>query len=567
MKFNIRAKLIGGFSIVLILLVAISVVSYIKMNAMGKESEVINNRWTPSMTYIGGMNGNISDLQRLTLKLILSEDPSEVERLDGRISETGTEFKQRSEKYSALINKSDERKIYETFAKDMQSYMDGLPEVIKAKKEDDNLKLANQLQLELFPLWQDADANLQILKNLNQKGATASANKAVNLFHTGATFVIIFSIVAVLIGIAVALYISNIISTPILKLSTMASNISDGDLTVEPIHVKNRDEIGMLAESFQRMTQNLVLLISHIKSSSQLVAASSEQLLASAEQNSQATKQIAGSIQEMASDTENQVKNVEESSYVITQMNSGIQQIAAGAQTVSASSTDSLTLAHEGNKSMEEMVRQMETIDGSIQQTGKAIKRLGERSLEIDQIVEVITGISSQTNLLALNAAIEAARAGENGRGFAVVADEVRKLAEQSASSAQQISQLINSIQLDTNEAVQLMDAGNKELGLGITLAQSSGDAFWKILSSIEEVTQQVSEISLTSDQMAVGTEQVVSSIEYISQIAAASADGTQNISAATEEQLASMEEIASSAHSLFTMSEELQVASDKFQI
>ncbi|XXM73191.1 methyl-accepting chemotaxis protein [Lysinibacillus sphaericus] len=567
MKFNIRTKLIGGFSVVLLLLAVISLVSYIKMNAMGKESEVLKDRWTPSLVYIGGMNGNISDIQRLTLKLILSEDPSEVDRLDGRISETVAEFKQRSEKYSALINKNDERKIFETFSKDMQTYTDGLPAVIQAKKEDNNLTLANQLQLELFPLWQEAEGNLKTLKELNQKGATASADKAVNLFHSGAAFVIICSVIAVLIGIAVALYISSIISTPILKLSKLATNISNGDLTVDSIKVKNRDEIGLLAQSFQLMTQNLTQLISKIKSSSQLVAASSEQLLASAEQNSQATKQIAGSVQEMASDSENQVKNVEESSLVITQMNSGIQQIAASAQTVSSSSKDSLTLAHEGNQSMEDMVRQMVTIDGSIQQTGKAIKRLGERSLEIDQIVEVITGISSQTNLLALNAAIEAARAGENGRGFAVVADEVRKLAEQSASSAQQISQLIHSIQQDTGEAVQLMDTGNKELGLGITLARSSGDAFRKILSSIEEVTRQVNEISLSSDQIAVGTEHVVRSIEYVSHIAATSADGTQTISAATEEQLASMEEIASSANSLFKMSEELQIASDKFQV
>lgn len=566
MKFNIRAKLISSFLVILSLLIAISVVAFIKMDGMGKKAEEINKVWTPSLVYLGGMNGNISDIQRILLKLILTDEKSEIERLTGRIDETVLEMNERSGKYAPLIDSNKEQEVYDAFLSDINAYIEGIPAVLRAKSEN-NIALANKLQLDMHAGWASADDHLRSMIEINEKGATVATNSSVDLFKAGAKFVTLFSVIAVLLGFAVALYISHLISKPILLLSQQAGLISNGDLTGETISVKNRDEIGELARSFEQMKSNLILLITQIKGSSQMVAASSEQLLASAEQNSEATQQIAGSIQEMASGSDHQVKNVGESSLVISEMSAGIQQIASSALNVSTTSQDSLQLAYAGNQSMDNMVKQMETIDQSLQQTGKAIQSLGVRSLEIDQIVDVITNISSQTNLLALNAAIEAARAGEHGRGFAVVADEVRKLAEQSAASANQISQLIHSIQVDTKEAVQSMEIGNKELVLGISLAQSSGESFRRILSSIEDVSQQVSEISSASEQVAVGTEQVVKSIDFVSELAVSSASGAQNVSAATEEQLASMEEIASSANSLSTMAEELQEATSQFKV
>ncbi|MFC0188648.1 methyl-accepting chemotaxis protein [Fictibacillus aquaticus] len=566
MKLNIRTKLVSSFSVVLALLITISAVSYLSMGRMGDKAEEIDEIWTPSLVYLGVMNGNNSDIQRILLKLILTEEASEETRLDSRITETVTELMKNKEAYYKLIQSDNERQIYEAFNRDILAYIEGVPPVLQAKQED-NITLANKRQLELHPLWEKANDNLGKLITINQKGAAAAAQDSVDIYHSSSLLVIVVSIFSVLLGIGVALYISNLISKPLLQISQSALAISEGDLTGDVITVKNRDEIGSLADSFNLMKQNLIQLLSQIKNSSELVAASSEELLASAEQNSQATQMIAGSIQEVASGSDTQVKSVDQSAVVINEMSAGVQQIASSAQTVSLTSNESLTLAKEGNQSMEEMAKQMETINQSIQQAGQAIKSLGKRSLEIDQIVEVITGISSQTNLLALNAAIEAARAGEHGRGFAVVADEVRKLAEQSASSAQQISQLISSIQLDTNEAVQSMELGNKELSLGIKLAEFSGESFRKILSSIETVSQQVHEISSSSEQIAAGTEQVVKSIDHVSQLALTSSSGAQNVSAATEEQLASMEEIASSANSLSMMAEEMQEAAGQFKV
>jgi methyl-accepting chemotaxis protein len=209
----------------------------------------------------------------------------------------------------------------------------------------------------------------------------------------------------------------------------------------------------------------------------------------------------------------------------------------------------------------------MSSISNTVNDLAKVIKGLGDRSQEIGQIVEVITGIAQQTNLLALNAAIEAARAGEHGRGFAVVADEVRKLAEQSAESAQQITNLIGTIQADTSTAVNVMDSTIQEVSSGIGVVNTAGEAFNRIENLINTVAKQIQEVSAASQQMSVGAMQVVKAIDEISDVSEKTAAGTQNVSAAAQEQLASMEEISASSSSLSKMATELQTLVSRFKV
>ena len=192
---------------------------------------------------------------------------------------------------------------------------------------------------------------------------------------------------------------------------------------------------------------------------------------------------------------------------------------------------------------------------------------LGERSAEIGTITEVINGIARQTNLLALNAAIEAARAGEHGRGFAVVADEVRKLAEESSTSAQKITDLVQLIQQDTSQAVAAVKENSAETENGMEVVTKAGTAFEQILNAVNKVAGEIQEVSAGAEQMAASSDEVVKYMDQISSIAMGSSEGAHNVSAATEEQLASMEEIAASSSSLSQMSEQLQEQVNKFKV
>jgi len=209
----------------------------------------------------------------------------------------------------------------------------------------------------------------------------------------------------------------------------------------------------------------------------------------------------------------------------------------------------------------------MMSIEKTVTGSAEVVKNLGERSREIGQIVDTISGIAEQTNLLALNAAIEAARAGEQGRGFAVVADEVRKLAEQSQKASKQIALLINEIQLETQNAVISMDEGTHQVKLGTEVAQSAGHAFIEITTLVDQVSSMVGEISEEFQQMAIGSQKIVTSVTDIYETSRAITGQTQTVSAATQEQSASVEEIASSSQVLATMADELQQSLKKFYL
>jgi len=378
-----------------------------------------------------------------------------------------------------------------------------------------------------------------------------------------------------LVTIVVVLFISAFIiawyarriAKPIQTLEEAAKRIAGGDISQAKLGIVSNDEIGRLGQSFEQMTENLRGLIRKITQSTDQVAASAEELTASAEQSAQAANQVAIVIGEVATGAGKQMKAVDDTASVVGQMSAGIQQIAANANTVAGTSAKSAGAAQEGSQAVEKAVAQMGNIEKTVTRSAQVVAKLGERSKEIGQIVDTISGIADQTNLLALNAAIEAARAGEQGRGFAVVAEEVRKLAEQSQGAAKQIAGLITEIQKDTDSAVVAMNEGTKEVRIGAEVVNNAGSAFQDIFRSINEVSTQMREISAAVQQMAGGSQQAVASVRDIDAISTETASQAQTVSAATEEQSATMEEIAASSQELAKMAEELSQAVAKFKI
>lgn len=342
------------------------------------------------------------------------------------------------------------------------------------------------------------------------------------------TRMLVATIIAMVIcsaaGVVLAYWLAASLSKPVVELQRSAEQVSAGDLTAE-ISVERRDEIGLLASSFNKMVSRLRQIIGNVQEAADRVLATTSQLSAAAEETSASIEQVAASANHF--------------SQTVSSMNSNVGQ-------VSASTAQVVTMAAEGEAALEKTAAQMEELRRSIQELAEIIASLDTSSAEIEKIVQAISAIAEQTNLLSLNAAIEAARAGEHGRGFAVVAEEVRKLSEESSGATEEIRTLISDVQRKTQQAVEGMHRSVVNVDETARVVGDSGRLLSSIIRSINEIGQRIQNIG--DDTKAIDL-------------------GAQEIAAATEEQSATVEEITSSVQGLSEMAEELQDVIASFKV
>lgn len=316
---------------------------------------------------------------------------------------------------------------------------------------------------------------------------------------------------------------------------TIVSQIARGDLTLRG--KVTTDALGNVVDSVNYMLDNFVKVLERVRKAAIDVQSSANEILLSSE--------------EMSSGAMQQDQEITNTSSAVEQLTVSMKQVSNNAEASAEAARRALDAAEQGNRSVRDTLEGMQRIRSSVQATAKRIKALGDRSLEISEIVKVINDITEQTNLLALNAAIEAARAGEAGRGFGVVADEVRKLAEHSRSATKDIAALIKAIQAETNDAVIVMEEGTKEVEIGAKLADQAGRALDAISSVVRQSAELVQEISLASKQQVRGTEGVANAMQIISNITRQTSQGARQTSR-TVEQLVHMSEQLNEALSQF---------------
>jgi methyl-accepting chemotaxis protein len=296
------------------------------------------------------------------------------------------------------------------------------------------------------------------------------------------------------------------------KLLQEVSAVGDGDLRVQA--EVTPDTLGVLADSFNYMIEELAKVVGRVQST--------------AVQVTNATRRILDRSAELAQASEAQVQQISQTTEAVEALASFIQEVARNAQLSVEAAQEALRNAASGQQSVRQTIEGMMLIRENVQETSKKIKRLGERSNEIGEIVRIIEDIADQTNLLALNAAIQSAMAGENGRGFAVVADEIRLLAERSTESTKQIATLVKSIQGDTYEAVVAMEDSTQEVVKGSQLADEAGRALNSIYSAVERQAKMSESIARAANEQTSVSEAVAVAMSRISEITRQTDAGTQ---------------------------------------
>jgi methyl-accepting chemotaxis protein len=301
------------------------------------------------------------------------------------------------------------------------------------------------------------------------------------------------------------------------KLLQEVSAVGDGDLRVQA--EVTPDTLGVLADSFNYMIEELAKVVGRVQ--------------ATTFQVTNATRRLLDRSAEVASASEAQSQQISQTSEAVARLADFVQLSANNALSAAEAARQALRNAEGGQQAVVQTIDGMVHIRENVQETSKKIKRLGERSKEVGEIVGLIEQIADQTNLLALNAAIQSAMAGEHGRGFAVVADEIRQLAESVTDATKKISTIVKSIQGDTLEAVVAMDDSTTDVVNGSRLADEAGEALRSIYAAVDRQAKMIEDIARAANERAQTSEAVAAAMTRIADITRQTNSATQDTTAA----------------------------------
>jgi methyl-accepting chemotaxis protein len=418
----------------------------------------------------------------------------------------------------------------------------------------------------IFPLAKLISTSANKLAQKQEAVMAAQVMANVNEVKKANASMLVGSIILIAVTLLLGTLLSRNISSPIRRLSGLAASVAGGDLRSTPLHIRNKDEIGSLADSFVSMRSGLQAMIQQVNHASEQLATSSEELREGTKQTSTATYYIVESTQQVAASAEQQQQGTEAISIAMDEIVKAIGSITSAVSVISNTSEQAIYMVDGGYSCMELAREDMGSIDQVVDKTAIFMEDLKESVQHIESILGLIASVSSQTRLLALNATIEAARAGEHGLGFAVVAEEVRNLAKQSEEASKKASKALGNVRSNTLQAVSMMEKGKDEVKKGKRSLQETSKQFQLIRNSVEEVASQIQEITSSSVQIASGSQNIAASTLASAKKANESSNLTQSVSAAIEEQLAYMEEMTASAITLHDIAGELQSHVAKFK-
>lgn len=387
----------------------------------------------------------------------------------------------------------------------------------------------------------------------------------------GSNIILFNNLIGVLVVLAFAMLISilvtNRITDPIKKISKALSGISEGDLTVEKIHIKTNDEMKLLGDSVNHLIDNLNKIVKLIISSSEKLNRYAANLKESSGYVSEATSEVANAISQMAAQTDEQFRSTAQSVEKVTLLGENIKETANASSKIGSVVEKNVELKDLGLSSVQELKAAARENNENTAVIENLIHRMNEYSSDIGEITTIISNIAKQTNLLALNASIEASRAGEHGLGFAVVAEEIRKLAIDTAHAVDDIHQKIEQVQEQSVEAVDFISKNREGVDKINQSVEKSEEIIGMISDGLQALIEDIKVIVEHNQVINQKKDEIVEMLGYVSDAAQDNSAAIEEISATAQEQSVTIVEINESITLLNSMVNDLNDLINEFKV
>ncbi|HZY30547.1 MAG TPA: methyl-accepting chemotaxis protein, partial [Candidatus Methylomirabilis sp.] len=518
-----RVKLFLGFGLMMIFLAGVIATAYTGITAVqGSQKRLYNEDFATASdlltlrTELNGVRAALLMMVWMTKRSDQEAWHQDVKDRTKEIDERIARLLDRGRNDPKLLRGLEElQTLWNAFRQTRDTQL--IPLIYKGKIEEAK-KLALDIQAERYLKFRSIAKKLgdEAVEQARRRVAESEqrVNESLRIF-------MVVGLIALLMGVAMAVFLTRIIANPLKEISGIAELMASGDLTVTVPSDTQRDEVGILRQTFRKMVENLREITRQLREGIGVLASSASEILTATTQVASSTAETAAAVNE----TTTTVEEVKQTAQVSSQKAKYVSDTAQKVGQVSQS----------GLKSVESSTAGMHRIREQMESIAESILRLSEQSQAIGEIIATVNDLAEQSNLLAVNAAIEAAKSGEHGKGFAVVAQEVKSLAGQSRQATAQVRTILNDIQKATSAAVMATEQGSKAVSAGVTQSAEAGEAIRLLAGSIMEAAQAAAQIAASSQQQLAGTDQVVLAMENIKQASAQNVTGTKQAETAAQ--------------------------------
>jgi methyl-accepting chemotaxis protein WspA len=509
-NWTIGKRLILGFSGVLLISLSVSIFAYLRLEAIESQTSTLTNDSLPHEVLMGQIALDSERSVGLVLHHIWSNDAQEVQKLDESLRENQEKLGALLKTYEATVSSAGESERFQRLKTDYSTYLTSLGEVLKlsrAQKDKEAYDLYDQQVEPTFRKFSEginddlADTNKNAEASIRKLNSAAADSKIVLLVG-----IFLKSILAVLICMSIV----RAIKQPLAKMIDLMSEIRNGNFT-RRLGMQRDDELGELADGFDRMSDDLTNLVGQVQRSALQLASSVTEIAATAKEHQATSSETASATSEIGATS----KEIAATSKVLLKT---INEVTEGAD-------QTAHLAGIGQKGL----ARMEATMRQVMEAGAAVNAklgvLNEKASNINQVVTSITKVADQTNLLSLNAAIEAEKAGEHGRGFAVVATEIRRLADQTAIASYDIEQLVKEMQSAVSAGVMGMDRFSEEVRRGVQEVGQVSEQLGQIIGQVQVLTPQFETVNEGMQSQSIGAQQISEALAQLCESAQQTVD------------------------------------------